>query len=169
MNQDNSSKYYMNIMWIITITFTGITTGFYLSHSLVLGPWYTWFATTPGKLPLLYQTYTEFRAVHTPVAYYLISILQVCVLIAFTIISVIKKNNARLAVIALLSSLCAGVIHIATGFSTLEVDFVTGVELDPVALAKFASLNVPLHLTYAILMLITFILLCVYIIRNQEQ
>ena len=163
----NKNKIHL-LLWIVTIILTGITTGFYLSHSLILGQWFTWFVINPEKLPLLYQTYSEFRAEHIPILYQSICALQILVFIIFTIFAILRKYRIRIALIALLFSISAGIIHIGTGFSKLEIDVLSGINRDSISLAKYATLNVPFHITYTFLMFISFLLLSIYYIELKK-
>jgi hypothetical protein len=79
---------------LFATTLAGIVTGFYLSHTLVLGRMFSWLAD-PSRLPLLKQTYSEFRLIHPPFLYIAILCIQQAAVLGFAILSLSLKRQAR--------------------------------------------------------------------------
>ncbi|MDC7125264.1 MAG: hypothetical protein PQJ46_06845 [Spirochaetales bacterium] len=157
-----------NLFWLLTILLTGILTGFVLSHSLILGPWFTWFVSNPEKTPLLYETYSVFRQNHPPTLYNSIFMLQIFSFLVFLIFASIRKYRAPLALIAFLISLVVGIIHFGSGFGELEHAVLSGVAKDAASLARYAKWNVPIHRFHSAGCLASFILLCFYYKKEES-
>lgn len=47
--------------WCSTTVLVGILAGFFIAHSLLLGPFFSWFIES-GKVDLLRQTFSVYRA-----------------------------------------------------------------------------------------------------------
>ena len=137
----------------------GIATGFYLSHTLVLGPMFSWLAE-PARLPLLHQTYSEFRVLHPPVLYLGVVTLQQAAALVFAVVAVSMKRDPLRAVAAAACALVVPAVHVLSGFFALEVGVVSGTIVDTARLARFAAWNVPIHVFHTAATLAAFILLC---------
>jgi hypothetical protein len=146
--------------WLAATVLTGIVSGFYLSHALVLGALFTWLAD-PARSALLWQTYSEFRKVHPPGLYLSVIGAQIIAAIVFAALSVWRRSGALPAVIAAILSLAIIVVQLASGFSALEVGVVSGTARSPEELARFARWNVPIHVCHASLALVAFLVLAV--------
>jgi hypothetical protein len=144
-------------LWLISVVLTGTTTGFYISHSVILGPWYTWFTKEKGKLPLLYETYSEFRREQAPVLYLIICYAQGLSVVAFALYAALAGRNAAQSILSAAFSMLAGILFLGTGFSKLEATVLAGTDRSPESVRRYATLNVPLHVAFAVLMLASFL------------
>jgi len=152
-------------LWLLSVILTGITTGFYVSHSLILGRWYTWFTRKEGKLPLLYATYSEFRSKHSPIVYLIICYGQGLVILAFAVVATIIRKHAALSILSASFSMIAGILLLASGFAKLEASVLSGVDRSPGSIKKYSSLNIPMHIAFSILMLASFVGLLFVVLR----
>jgi hypothetical protein len=150
---------------LIATILSGIVTGFYLSHSLVLGPMFYWLAD-PARQPLLQQTYSEFRVIHPPFVYLAVIAAQVVAVLGFAALSVWFGRNIPLTVAAAACSMAVPLLHVASGFFRLEVGVVSASLRGAPDLARFAAWNVPIHLFHTAATLAACVLL--YYIRPAE-
>ncbi|TMB37805.1 MAG: hypothetical protein E6J55_25655 [Deltaproteobacteria bacterium] len=144
---------------LVTTILAGIVTGFYLSHTLVLGRMFSWLAE-PSRLSLLNQTYSEFRVLHPPLLYIAVICIQQVAALAFSILSVLLRRQAFPAAAAAVCTLVVPLIHVASGFFRLEVGVVSGAVRDSAQLSRFGAWNVPIHLFHTAATLAAFIILC---------
>jgi len=143
---------------LLATTLAGIVTGFYLSHTLVLGRMFSWLAD-PSRLLLLKQTYSDFRLIHPPVLYLAIITIQQAVALGFAVLSVSLKRQVLPAVAVAACSLVVPLVHDSSGFFRLEVGIVSGAVHDATELSRFAAWNVPIHVFHTLATLAAFILL----------
>jgi hypothetical protein len=147
------------ITWLTATLLTGIVCGFYLGHSLVLGPMFSWLAAD-GRQGLLWQTYSEFRLLHPPLPYLAVIAAQQVSIVAFLGVSLWQRRRPMLATAAAAFALIVPVFHATSGFGALERGVVSGGVRAPADLARFAAWNVPVHLLYAAATLAAFVALC---------
>lgn len=153
---------------LLATILTGIVTGFYLSHSLVLGPMFSWLSD-PTRLPLLQQTYAEFRILHPPWLYLAVIELQQAAVVAFAALSARDRRHVLAAVAAAVCTLVVPAVHVVSGFFRLEVEVVSGVLHEPADLARFAAWNVPIHVFHTLATFAAFVILCRIRIREGRR
>jgi hypothetical protein len=145
--------------WYLTTVITGILAGFMLSHSIMLGRYYSWLAEDAGRMDLMKQTYAAFRAEYRPQDLYNFFLyLSLPIGIAFVILALILKKDRILSAFAGLSTFWVGAIYFLSGLSTAE-SAVLKAEADRQIALYFASINVPAHVCFAVLYTMSFVLL----------
>ena len=156
--------------WFATTIYTGILCGFMISHSLILGRYFSWSVATGHSL----SNFTAFRNTRDYPIYYGLyySFLWVHLLIGiiWTVLTFLSKRERIekiIAIIAGLSSFWVGLI-----FSISDIDEAEEAVMSGTANASmkqlFVLLNVPVHTSFAIIYLVSFFLMLVIAYRNLE-
>ena len=137
------------IAWLVATILTGVVAGFYLGHALLLGSMFSWLAVD-GRESRLWQTYSEFRLVHSALPYLAIIGLQQLSVVTVLAVAVWQRRNVLAVGCAAVSTLLVPAFHHASGFGALELGVVSGAIRVPGDLARFSAWNVPEHFFYAL-------------------
>jgi hypothetical protein len=155
-------------LWVVTTLLTGILAGYMVSHSIMLGRFFTWFVIS-DNLELLRQTYTAFRAQGRAHVYYDIPLLlHLLAGIPWVVLALLMKRQRLIAVVAGLSTLWVGALFLGLGFDRIE-DAVMTSTADAETLRAFAALNVPLHATFAVIYVTSLFLLLLVPLRVRRD
>jgi hypothetical protein len=137
------------VLWFTITILTGILAGFLISHSIMLGRYFTWVIES-GNYQVFTETFPVFReASQAYVHYNLFFWASFFVGIIWTLFCFIIKQNRIIALIAGLSSLWVSCVFFASGFSDAEEAVATGVA-DEATRQFFVSWNIPMHTSFAI-------------------
>lgn len=169
MKRKRPEKYFW-ASWLFATVLSGMVLGFYVSHSIVLGPFFSWFIES-GKYQLLNETYATFRHQHPTNLYYILLGIQGLASFIFMISTWINGHNLIAGIIVGVCAPLAGVIHSISGFGILEINILSGRTVGQMELTNFTRWNVPIHLLYALIMLVgvvTLLLIPLKIIWREE-
>ena len=146
------------IFWFAITMLTGILAGFLISHSVMLGRYFTWLIES-GNYQVFTDTFSVFRNVtRANVHYNLFLWASFIVGILWTILCFIIKKSRVIALIAGLSSFWVSCVFFASNFSEAEEAVASGVA-DEAVRQFFVSWNLPLHTSFAAFYTICFFLL----------
>ena len=165
MNKNIINKLYW-IFWCSTTILTGILAGFMISHSIMFGRFFTWFIKS-GNVDLLLSTYSVFRPSNESYDA-LYDYFLLCAFISgiiWVVLALILKRDRIIATIAGLATVWVSVIFIGTGFDEVEEAALSGIA-DETTMQLFASLNVPIHTSFAIIYTVSFLLLLVVALKR---
>jgi hypothetical protein len=145
-------------LWVVTTMLTGILAGYMISHSIMLGRFFTWFAIS-DNLDLLRQTYTTFRAQTRAYVWYDVPLLLHLVFgIAWVLLSFIVKIQRAIAFVAGLSTVWVSILFMGLNFDEVEDSVLTSTA-DAATVRYFASMNIPLHTSFAVIYAFSLLLL----------
>lgn len=167
MHKNFINKLYWGF-WCSTTILTGILAGFMISHSLILGPFFTWFIES-GNVDLLQSTFSVYRTsssaslLHS--LYYMPLLLALISGAIWTVLSFLLKRDRIIAVIAGLSTFWVSIIFLGTGFGEVEEAAMSGIA-DETTMQLFASLNLPIHTSFAIIYTVSFLLLLIVVLKK---
>jgi hypothetical protein len=157
MNNKLVEKLYW-ITWCIITILTGILAGFLISHSIMLGRFFTLLIES-GKETILHQTYTVFREAANPhIPYNMFFILALAAGILWTVFAFIVRKTRVIACIAGMSTFWVSCTFFATNFGRAEVEVMTAVA-DAKMTHLYITWNVPIHTAFAIFYTLSLILL----------
>ena len=146
------------ILWFALTMITGILAGFLVSHSVMLGRYFTWLIES-GNNRVFVDTFSVFReATHANVHYNLFLWISLAIGIVWTAICFIIRKTRVIAVIAGLSSFWVGCVFFASDFAAAEEAVSTGAAGEAVR-QFFVAWNIPLHTSFAVFYSICFFLL----------
>jgi len=146
------------VFWFAITMLTGILAGFLISHSVMLGRYFTWLIES-GNYQVFTDTFSVFReATHANVHYNLFLWVSFIVGILWTILCFIIKKSRGIALIAGLSSFWVSCVFFASNFSDAEEAVTSGVA-DEAVRQFFVSWNLPLHTSFAAFYTLCFFLL----------
>jgi hypothetical protein len=140
------------IFWFSTTLLTGILAGFMISHSIMLGRFFSW-SVESGRLDLLRQTFTIFREVSQPdpnTIYYIPIYLAFVSGVIWTVLAFVMKRERTIALIAGLSTLWVGMLFMISDIDEAEEAVLSGTA-DAQMAQFFASINVPIHSLFAVI------------------
>jgi hypothetical protein len=164
MEQTMTNRYILNqfhwSLWFAITMLTGILSGFLISHSIMLGRYFTWLIES-DNYQVFIDTFSVFRqAAHANVYYNLFFWASLFVGIGWTLSCFITKKNRIIALIAGLSSLWEGFVFFASGFSDAEQAVAKGVA-DEATREFFVSWNIPMHTSFSVFYTFCFVLLLI--------
>ena len=167
MHKNFINKLYW-IFWCSTTILTGIMAGFMISHSLMLGRFFNWFIES-GNVDLLRQTFSVFRGTGNYSFFYSLYLspllLSLISGIIWTVLSFILKRDRIIAIIAGLATVWVGAIFVAFKFGKVEEAVMMGIA-DETTMQLFASLNLPIHTSFAIIYTVSFLLLLIVVLKK---
>jgi hypothetical protein len=167
MNRKLINRLYWGF-WSSTTLLVGILTGYFIAHSLLLGPFFTWFIES-DKISLLQQTFSIYKATpgyaHLYGLYYVPLLLSLISGGVWTILAFILKRDRVISIIAGLPTYFISIAFFATGFTNTEQAVMSGVA-DAATYQLFASENVPLHTSFAVIHAISFSLLLMIALKE---
>lgn len=146
------------VLWFALTMITGILAGFLVSHSIMLGRYFTWLIES-GNNHVFADTFSVFReTTRANVHYNLFLWVSLSVGLAWTVVCFIIRNTRVTAVFAGLSSFWVGCVFFVSDFAAAEAAVATGTAGE--ALRKFfVAWNIPMHVSFAIFYSICFFLL----------
>jgi len=152
--------------WCSTTILTGILAGFMISHSIMFGRFFTWFIES-GNVDLLRSTYSVFRPLNESydALYDYFLLFALISGIIWFVLALILKRERIIATIAGLATVWVSVIFFGTGFDEVEEAALSGIA-DETTMQLFASLNVPIHTSFAIIYTVSFLLLLVVALKR---
>ncbi len=146
------------VLWFAITILTGILAGFLISHSVMLGRYFTWLIQS-GNYQVFTDTFSVFReATHANIHYNLFLWVSLIIGFIWTILCFIVKKTRIIALIAGLSSFWVGSVFFSSGFSNAEEAVATGVAGETVR-QFFVSWNIPMHTSFAVFYSLCFFLL----------
>ena len=146
------------VLWFAVTMLTGILSGFLVSHSIMLGRYFTWLIAS-GNNQIFVDTFSIFReATRANVHYNLVLWISFVLGIAWTPICFIARKTRVVAVVAGLSTLWVGSVFFASNFASAEQAVTTGTASEAVR-QFFISWNLPMHASFAAFYSICFFLL----------
>ena len=156
-NKEIFRRFYW-VLWFAITMLTGTLAGFLVSHSVMLGRYFTWLIKS-GNNQVFTDTFSVFReATHANVHYNLFLWASLATGIIWTIFCFIVKKSRIIALIAGLSSFWVGCVFFASGFSAAEEAVSTGIA-DEAVRQFFISWNIPMHTSFAVFYTFCFFLL----------
>lgn len=154
--------------WCATTILTGILAGYMVSHSLMLGRFFSWYVET-GHMDLLRQTFAVFKTTNhpDPNTYYMIPLyLAFASGIIWTALAFILKRDRIIALIAGLSTFWVGNLFFISHIDEAEEAVLSGAADDRMA-QFFLSINVPIHALFALIYVVSLFLLLLVALRGQ--
>jgi hypothetical protein len=167
MNKNLLNKLFWGF-WCATTIFTGILAGYMVSHSIMLGRFFSWYVDA-GKMDLMRQTFSVFREVSDPdpnMLYDMPLYLALVSGVIWTVLSFIQKRDRVIALIAGLSTLWTAIIFFVTDLDEAEDAVVSGLANEEVA-QYFLSINVPIHASFAVLYVVSLFLLLLVAMKGH--
>lgn len=169
MNKTVLSKMYW-IFWCSTTMLTGILAGFLISHSVMLGRYFSWMLES-GNEDLLRQTFSVFRESVSPppnIIYNIPLYLGLIFGIIYTILSFLLKKDRIIAVIAGLSTFWVANIFFISNFNKAEEAVMTSTANAEV-MQFFMKTNLPFHITFAVIYSVSFFLLLLVALKKIQK
>jgi hypothetical protein len=146
------------VLWFAITMLTGILAGFLISHSVMLGRYFTWLIES-GNYQVFTDTFSVFRqATRANVHYNSFLWASLAVGTVWTIFCFAIKKNRIIAVIAGLSSFWVACVFFASDFSKAEEAVAKGMA-DEAVRQFFVSWNLPMHTSFAAFYTFCFFLL----------
>lgn len=146
------------VLWFAITMLTGILAGFLISHSVMLGRYFTWLIES-GNYQVFTDTFSSFRqATHANVHYNAFLWASLVVGVFWTLACFLEKKNRVVALIAGQSSFWVGSVFFASDFAAAEEAVATGVA-DEAVRQFFVSWNLPMHRSFAAFYTLCFFLL----------
>lgn len=154
--------------WFASTVITGIMAGFLLSHSVMLGRFFSW-TIQSGNNQIFASVFAHFREESRANIHYNLFIwISLLIGILWTASSFVVKKNRIAALVAGLSSFWVGAVFFSSGFSKAEEAVMTG-RADELTQKFFVAWNLPLHTTFAVFYLFCFILLLLTGIKMRNE
>ena len=155
------------VLWFLITMLTGILAGFLISHSVMLGRYFTWLIESKNYNVFI-DTFSVFRnSTHANIHYNIFLWASYIIGIIWTIFCFVVRKNRIIALIAGLSTLWVGFVFFASGFSAAEEAVCTGTAGE--ALRNFFVLwNVPMHTSFALFYTLCFFLLLISGFRSNK-
>ena len=156
------------VLWFALTMITGILAGFLVSHSVMLGRYFTWLIES-GNNGVFADTFSVFReTTRANVHYNLFLWISMTIGVVWTTVCFIIRKTRIVAVIAGLSSFWVGCVFFASGFAAAEAAVTTGTAGEAVR-QFFASWNIPMHASFAVFYTLCFFLLLLSGFRERSQ
>ena len=139
------------VCWFLATLTTGVLAGFLVGHCLILGRFFSWMVAS-GRQPLLSETYAVFREEQGVQGYVALLVLQTLATILFLVAALVKRSGVGIATVAALASPLWYAVHFGSGFALVERTVVGSLQpVPPTIGSRFVSLNLPVHLFAAVL------------------
>jgi hypothetical protein len=169
MNKNILSKMYW-IFWCAATMLTGILAGFLISHSVMLGRYFTWMLES-GNEDLLRQTFSVFRESVSPppqIIYNIPLYLGLIFGVVYTVLSFLLKRDRIIAVTAGLSTFWVANIFFISNFNKAEAAVMSSTA-DAEVMQFFENTNLPFHITFAVIYSVSFFLLLVVALKKIQK
>ena len=158
MNENGFFAAMQRVLWFAVTLLTGILAGFLVSHSVMLGRYFTWLIKS-GHYEVFTGTFSVFRlATRANVHYNLFLWVHLVLGILWAASCFIVRSRRIVALAAGLSSFWVGSVFFATGFASAEQAVASGMA-DAATRSFFAAWNLPLHASFAVFYTACFLLL----------
>jgi hypothetical protein len=167
MNRNILNKLFW-AFWCSTTILTGILAGFMISHSIMLGRFFTWYIES-GNVELLRQTFTVFRETSSPppqVVYNVPLYLAFVSGVVWTVLAFVLKRDRIIAMIAGLSTFWVGNIFFISDLDEAEEAVLSG-SADASMTQFFASINLPIHTCFAAIYVVSLLLLLLVALKGR--
>jgi hypothetical protein len=168
MNKNIITRLYW-ILWFITTILTGILSGFMISHSLILGGFFTW-CIESSNLDLIRKGFSIYRETDNYKLLYLFYYSPILISLvsgpAWVVLAFLKKRYRGISLIAGLSTYWVSVIFVGTGFGKVEKAVMKGLA-DDATRQFFVNFNVPIHTCNAIIYSVSFLLLLFVVLKKE--
>jgi len=146
------------VLWYATTLSTGILTGFLVSHSVMLGRFFTWLIKA-DRYDVFEESFSVFRlSSHANVHYNLFLVVALVIGVLYAAISLILRKDRPTALLAGLSTLWVSCVFFISRFSDAEAAVASGVA-DQSVRDFFVAWNLPMHSSFAIFYAVCFLLL----------
>ena len=156
------------ILWFAITMITGILAGFLVSHSIMLGRYFTWLIES-GNNHVFVDTFSVFReTTRANVHYNLFLWISLAIGILWTSACFIIRKSRITAVVAGLSSLWVGCVFFASDFAAAEAAVASGTAGEAVR-QFFVSWNIPMHASFAVFYTVCFLLLLLSGFRERRR
>lgn len=160
MDDKNITHRIYRILWYAITMLTGILAGFLISHSVMLGRYFTWLIES-DNYHVFTDTFSLFRQATKANVHYTLFLWASLITGSFwTVFCFIVKKNRIVAIIAGLSSFWVGCVFFASGFADAEASVSTGTA-DEAVRQFFVSWNLPLHTSFAVFYTFCFFILLI--------
>lgn len=167
MNKNLLNKLFW-VFWFSTTVWTGILSGYMLSHSIMLGRFFSWYVES-GNMDLLRQTFTAFIKASNPDPniYYNIPLYLAFVSgLIWTVLAFLLRRDRIIALIAGLSTFWVGNIFFLSDLDEAENAVLTGIADDHMA-QFFLAINLPIHTFFAVIYGVSFLLLLLVVLKGH--
>ena len=156
------------VLWFALTMITGILAGFLVSHSVMLGRYFTWLIES-GNNGVFSDTFSVFReTTRANVHYNLFLWISLAIGVVWTTVCFIIRKTRIVAVIAGLSSFWVGCVFFASGFAAAEAAVATGTAGEAVR-QFFVAWNIPIHVSFAVFYALCLFLLLLSGFRERSQ
>jgi hypothetical protein len=156
------------LFWCSTTILTGILAGYMISHSIMLGRFFSWIVDS-GNMDLLRKTFTVFREVSKPDPNRLYDIplyLALASGVVWIVLAFLLKRDRIIALIAGLSTLWVGAIFAISDLDEAEEAVLSGIADERMA-RYFSTINVPIHALFALIYVVSLLLLLFVALKGQ--
>ena len=158
MKQSNTLSVSYWTSWFVVTLATGILSGFLVSHSIMLGSFFTWLIES-GHEQVFTEYFSKFRtATHANVHYNYMLYIGLFAGVFWIVSCFLSRRSRIVSVTAGFSTFWVGSIFFATEFAAIEEAVSTGTA-DAATLQSFINLNLPLHITFAVIYTLSFAVL----------
>ena len=152
------------LLWLAATLVNGLVAGFMIGYALLLGRFLSWMMQF-SKRAEVRSAYVMFRQTHGRpgvILVYVLGALQTLLGITFIVFSLTKGENMGIAVVAGLSGVLWQAVYLFSGFGSAEKRVIGDtLEPDEKSIQDFTRLNVPLHIIFAAISFIAFVLLLI--------
>jgi hypothetical protein len=154
--------------WFAITMITGILAGFLVSHSIMLGRYFTWLIES-GNNRVFVDTFSVFReTTRANIHYNFMLWISLVIGVVWTILCFIIRKTRIVAVIAGLSTFWVGCVFFFSDFAAAEEAVASGTASEAVRLF-FVSWNIPMHASFAAFYATCFFLLLLSGFRERGQ
>lgn len=158
MKQNKALSTFYWVFWFSVTIATGILSGFLVSHSIMLGRFFTWLVES-GHEQFFVEYFSKFRtATHANVHYNIMLYVGLFSGILWIITCFLSRKSRIVSITAGFSTFWVGSVFFATEFSSIEDAVSTG-SADAATLQSFITMNLPLHITFAVIYTLSFTVL----------
>jgi hypothetical protein len=154
--------------WCVTAALNGILAGYMVSHSIMLGRFFNWYIES-GNEELLRRTYSVFRASSNANRLYDVPLgLHFVAATVWVVLAFAVRRQRVIAAVAGLATYWVSAIFLATGLGTAE-DAVLAGTADPILTQQYATLNLPVHTTFAVIYVVSLLLMLLVPLRDRTS
>lgn len=167
MSKDTLKKLFW-AFWCSTTMLTGIMAGFMISHSVMLGRFFTWYVES-DNVELLRQTFTVFRETSSPppqLVYNVPLYLAFLSGVIWTVLAFVLKRDRIVATIAGLSTFWVGNVFFISELNKAEEAVLSG-SADATMTQYFAAINLPIHICFAAIYVVSLFLLLLVALKGR--
>ncbi|MBN1183528.1 MAG: hypothetical protein JXB49_14660, partial [Bacteroidales bacterium] len=149
MKQNKALSALYWVFWFSVTIATGILSGFLLSHSIMLGRFFSWLIKS-GNEQVFTDYFSVFRSVtHANIHYNIMLYVGLLSGFFWIVICFLSRRSRIVSVTAGFSTFWVGFIFFFSKFASIEEAVSTGAA-DAATYQSFLNLNLPLHITFAV-------------------